>query len=59
MLKFLIFPLEHRHMKKLQRGEWANLILLLALIIGTFMRFNPTLLAGFPIRHFAGVGSAL
>ena len=37
-------------MKKIQRGEWADLIFLLALFIGAFMRFNPTLLAGFPIN---------
>jgi hypothetical protein len=37
-------------MKKLQRGEWADLIFLLAILVGAFMRFNPTLLAGFPIN---------
>ena len=37
-------------MKKIQRSEWADLILLLAIFVGTFMRFNPTLLAGFPIN---------
>jgi hypothetical protein len=38
-------------MTKLQRGEWANLIFLLAISMGTFMRFNATLLAGFPINN--------
>ena len=37
-------------MKKLHRGEWADLLLILALLVGTFVRFNPTLLAGFPIN---------
>ncbi|HEX5808298.1 MAG TPA: glycosyltransferase family 39 protein [Anaerolineales bacterium] len=37
-------------MKKIQRGEWADLILILAVFIGAFVRFNPTLLAGFPIN---------
>lgn len=37
-------------MKKIHRGEWADLILILAILLGTFMRFNPTLLAGFPIN---------
>ncbi|HSL30101.1 MAG TPA: glycosyltransferase family 39 protein [Anaerolineales bacterium] len=37
-------------MKKIQREEWADLIFLMALLVGAFMRFNPTLLAGFPIN---------
>jgi hypothetical protein len=37
-------------MKSLQRAEWANLIFMLAVFVGTFMRFNPTLLAGFAIN---------
>jgi hypothetical protein len=37
-------------MKKIHRGEWADLILILAICLGAFMRFNPTLLAGFPIN---------
>lgn len=37
-------------MKKIHRSEWASLILFLAIFLGTFMRFNPTLLAGFPIN---------
>jgi len=37
-------------MKKLQRSEWSTLLLLIAIGIGTFMRFNPTLLAGFAIN---------
>jgi hypothetical protein len=37
-------------MKPIRRKEWADLILMLAIFIGTFMRFNPTLLAGFAIN---------
>ena len=37
-------------MKPIRRKEWADLILMLAILIGTFMRFNPTLLAGFAIN---------
>jgi hypothetical protein len=37
-------------MKKIRRGEWADLILMLAILLGAFIRFNPTLLAGFPIN---------
>jgi hypothetical protein len=37
-------------MKAIHRSEWADLILILALLFGTFVRFNPTLLAGFPIN---------
>ena len=37
-------------MKTLRRTEAADLILMLAVLIGAFMRFNPTLLAGFAIN---------
>ncbi|HLO28991.1 MAG TPA: glycosyltransferase family 39 protein [Anaerolineales bacterium] len=37
-------------MKTIRRTEWASLIFLIALFIGTFMRFNVTSLAGFPIN---------
>lgn len=37
-------------MKSIRRDEWAILILILAVFTGTFMRFNPTLLAGFAIN---------
>jgi len=37
-------------MKPIRRNEWADLILMLAILIGAFMRFNPTLLAGFAIN---------
>jgi asparagine N-glycosylation enzyme membrane subunit Stt3 len=37
-------------MKPIRRKEWADLILMLAIFIGVFMRFNPTLLAGFAIN---------
>jgi len=37
-------------MKSIHRTEWADLVLMLAIFIGTFMRFNPTLLAGFAIN---------
>lgn len=37
-------------MKSIRRTEWADLILLLAILIGAFMRFNPTMLAGFAIN---------
>ena len=37
-------------MKPIRRKEWADLILILAIFIGAFMRFNPTLLAGFAIN---------
>src|SRR5512133_1314061 len=42
--------MEHGHMKKIHRGEWADLIVVLAFLLGAFMRFSPTLLAGFPIN---------
>lgn len=37
-------------MKQINRSEWSALILVLSIILGAFMRFNPTLLAGFPIN---------
>jgi hypothetical protein len=37
-------------MKAIQRSEWATLMLFLAVLLGSFMRFNPTALAGFPIN---------
>ena len=37
-------------MKPIRRNEWADLILILAIFLGTFMRFNPTLLARFAIN---------
>ncbi len=37
-------------MKKIHRGEWADLIFILAFVLGAFLRFNPTLLAGFSIN---------
>jgi hypothetical protein len=37
-------------MKVIRRGEWAGLIFVLALFLGAFVRFSPTLLAGFPIN---------
>lgn len=37
-------------MKKIRRGEWADLIFVLAILLGAFLRFNPTLLAGFSIN---------
>jgi hypothetical protein len=37
-------------MKSIRRTEVADLIFMLAILVGTFMRFNPTLLAGFAIN---------
>ena len=36
--------------KSVTRNEWSSLVLFLAIVLGTFMRFNPTLLAGFAIN---------
>jgi hypothetical protein len=36
--------------KSITRDEWATLILFLAVLLGTFLRFNPTLLAGFAVN---------
>jgi hypothetical protein len=35
---------------EITRAEWSTLMLFLAILLGTFMRFNPTWLAGFPIN---------
>ena len=37
-------------MKPIRRTEWADLILFISIFVGAFMRFNPTLLAGFAIN---------
>ena len=37
-------------MKSVNRNEWANLIIIVAVALGAFVRFNPTILAGFPIN---------
>jgi len=37
-------------MKPIRRSEWADLILFISIFLGAFMRFNPTLLAGFAIN---------
>ena len=37
-------------MKPIRRTDWADLILILAILLGAFVRFNPTLLSGFPIN---------
>jgi len=36
--------------KSITRDEWSTLIFFLAILLGTFMRFNPTILAGFAIN---------
>jgi len=36
--------------KSITRNEWASLILMLAILLGVFMRFNVTMLAGFAIN---------
>ncbi|MGE5775352.1 MAG: ArnT family glycosyltransferase [Chloroflexota bacterium] len=36
--------------KSITRAEWSTLLLFLAIVFGTYMRFNPTMLAGFPIN---------
>ena len=36
--------------KSITRNEWAVLILMLAIILGVFMRFNVTMLAGFAVN---------
>jgi hypothetical protein len=36
--------------KSIARTEWSILILFLAILFGTFIRFNPTILAGFAIN---------
>jgi len=37
-------------MKPIRRTEWSDLIFILAVLLGGFMRFNPTLLSGFAIN---------
>ena len=37
-------------MKLIRRSDFADLVLMLAILIGAFMRFNPTMLAGFAIN---------
>lgn len=37
-------------MKAIRRSEWADLIFFLAVFVGAFMRFHPTLMAGFAIN---------
>jgi hypothetical protein len=36
-------------MKSTRRTEWAGLLLTIAILLGAFMRFNPSLLAGHPV----------
>jgi len=36
--------------KSITRDEWGTLILFLAILLGTYLRFNPTILAGFAIN---------
>lgn len=36
--------------KSITRNEWATLILMLAILLGVFMRFNVTMLAGFAVN---------
>ena len=36
--------------KSITRDEWSSLIVLLAVALGAFIRFNPTLLAGFALN---------
>src|SRR5215216_870007 len=36
-------------MKSTFRDQWADLIFIFAIVLGAIMRFNPTLLAGFPV----------
>jgi hypothetical protein len=38
-------------MKTLSRAEWADLVFLLALVFGSFVRFNPNLLSDFPLNQ--------
>ena len=36
--------------RSITRADWSTLILFLAILLGAFLRFNPTLLAGFPVN---------
>lgn len=38
-------------MKTITRAEWSQLILLLAVLLGVFVRFNPNLLSSFPLNQ--------
>ncbi|HET6597609.1 MAG TPA: glycosyltransferase family 39 protein [Anaerolineales bacterium] len=38
-------------MKTIVRAEWSKLIFLLAVLLGIFVRFNPNLLADFPLNQ--------
>ncbi|HEX2993985.1 MAG TPA: hypothetical protein VHP14_04145, partial [Anaerolineales bacterium] len=38
--------------KSITRTEWSTLLLFLAIVFGTFMRLNPTMLDGFPINEW-------
>lgn len=38
-------------MKTITRDEWANTIFFVALFLGAFLRFNPNLLASFPLNQ--------
>ena len=44
--------------KSITRDEWSSLILFLAILFGAFLRFNPTMLAGFAIND-GGMFSAM
>ena len=37
--------------KSISREEWSTLILFLAILFGTFIRFNPTILSEFAITN--------
>jgi hypothetical protein len=36
-------------MKSTRRTEWAGLLVFIAIVLGAFMRFNPSLVAGYPV----------
>ena len=36
-------------MKSIRRIEWAGLIVYVAILLGAFLRFNPSLVAGYPV----------
>ena len=36
-------------MKSIRRTEWAGLIVYMAILLGAFLRFNPSLVAGYPV----------
>jgi Dolichyl-phosphate-mannose-protein mannosyltransferase len=35
--------------KSIRRAEWAVLLVFISIVLGAFMRFNPSLIAGFPV----------